>query len=204
MNGMLTAVACARLTDLINRILRYGPVARQTLAAEAGKTVQIQCDLSPLPISPPPLTLYFTRDGVELLPRGGDATARVRGSVPALVELVAASDSDDWPPAVDIDGDRALVDTLRHQLRVLAIDWEGALADLIGDVPAHLLGESVRGAQRWQGDASGRATAGVANFVREEAPHAAGVRVLTALANQVANRVSALRAGLDDAATESR
>jgi ubiquinone biosynthesis protein UbiJ len=172
--------------------------------------MQIECDLSPLPLPPLTLTLIFigdniTADGrsghcIELLPGSIDnPTASVRGSVAALLALAKAPAGEDIAPnlGIVIDGDRALVDDLRQQLGKLDIDGEAALAELIGDVPAHLLGQCLRRARYWQRDAGAHAADGLANFLDEEAP-------VTDVARGVANGFRALRTRLAGIVAESR
>ena len=60
------------------------------------------------------------------------------------------------------------------------MDWEAALAKLIGDVPAHLVGESLRNAASWQTQTAKRAASAAAEFAQEE------IR-LTPSANEVAH-----------------
>jgi ubiquinone biosynthesis protein UbiJ len=50
----------------------------------------------------------------------------------------------------------------------LDIDWEAALAELIGDVPAHLLGETIRNSAEFRSNALNRAQSALAEVSQEE------------------------------------
>jgi len=67
-SGLLATIGCHRVADLVNRALRYDPATRAMLARLDRKTLRLECDLSPLPLPAPVLTLAFHTDGVELEP----------------------------------------------------------------------------------------------------------------------------------------
>ena len=63
------------------------------------------------------------------------------------------------------------LDTL-HQLNKIMgdvdIDWEGALAEIIGDVPAHLIAKTVRNSVVIRQDIVTRASTGLVEVAQEE------------------------------------
>jgi ubiquinone biosynthesis protein UbiJ len=50
----------------------------------------------------------------------------------------------------------------------LDIDWEAALAEIVGDIPAHLLAKSIRNSAVFRADTVRRATTGMVEVAQEE------------------------------------
>jgi ubiquinone biosynthesis protein UbiJ len=197
-SGLLATIGCHRVADLINRALRYDPATRAMLARLDRKTLRLECDLSPLPLPAPVLTLAFHTDGVELEPGEIDApTLRIRGSASSFVAMLNDADPTTRPTGLDVQGDHELLVVLRQQLRSLDIDWEAVAAQLLGDVPAHLLGQSLRNAQQWQRDIAARARVGITEFAREETRLITPLRTLSAGAERLAAALNALSARVD-------
>jgi len=167
LNESLQTSAVRALEAVLNRALALDPGTGRSLAALAGKHLEIACTL-------PPITLAagFTPDGqLTLTSEPGEFDLRLTGTALALVTL--ALDSSDRVSfvgtGVEVSGDNDFLRQLRAVLRNLDIDWEDALATLIGDLPAHLIVVPLRRANRWRRDAQFRAFSGLAEFAREEA-----------------------------------
>lgn len=191
MNDLLAELLCQRITAALERGLTYAPETRLALARLAGRTLGIECTVPPLP--PLSALMSFTGEGVLVTPGGANrADAVVRGSLPALVALATPGEGLPSPGAVRISGDAQLIDDLRASLATIDLDWEAALAALLGDVPAHLLGKVARGASHWQDDAQRRGAAILANFVAEEARFAPRPVSLASLAAGVATLTTQL------------
>ncbi len=65
-------------------------------------------------------------------------------------------------------GDQDVLRSARQLALDLNIDWEAALAELVGDIPAHLVGQAIRQTRHWGRDAAQRATTGLADYVKHE------------------------------------
>jgi ubiquinone biosynthesis protein UbiJ len=69
---------------------------------------------------------------------------------------------------VNVSGNLEVLRQLNHIMAELDIDWEAALAELIGDVPAHLLGETIRNSAEFRSNALNRAQSALAEVSQEE------------------------------------
>lgn len=97
----------------------------------------------------------------------------VRGAPLALLKLVTADD-----PAASIQsgdvtmaGDVNLGRRFKSVLGELDIDWEELLAQRIGDIAAHKLGNLARGFLGWRRNAHASVAANVGEYLQEEARH---------------------------------
>lgn len=167
MSGPLQALALGRLEKLINHALGFDPASVQALGQLGGRTLAVDCTFPPLQIG-----AEFTPDGKLILSPTlfTDADVTLKGTALALAKL--ASDSSDKVTfvgsGVTVTGSQDLLRDLRRILASLDIDWEAALAALLGDVPAHLIATTLRSTHQWRQDAGARAFSGGAEYIREE------------------------------------
>ena len=174
----LHSSALMAVETAVNSGLKYDSATRKALGEMNGQVLEINCTLPPLTFC-----VIFGEDSVSLLSRyEGTANTSLRGTALSLAAL--ATNSEDkisfYGTGVEVEGDHDLLRQIRRILKHLDVDWEAALAKLIGDVPAHLVGESLRSAAAWQTQAAKRATSAAAEFAQEE------IR-LTPSANEVAH-----------------
>jgi len=167
----------------INNALAYDPATLQSIACLAGKVLTVECTL-------PPLTFHIihTEQGISLMSHyEGTADTTLKGSALSLAAL--AVDGQDrvsfYGTGVEVRGDHDLLREIRRIFANLEVDWEAALAKLIGDVPAHLVGESLRSAANWQKQAAERAGSAAAAFSQEEAKLTPGRAEMTHFSQKV-------------------
>ena len=177
----------APLEATINRALDYDPGSRAALAELAGTTLAIECTVPGIAA-----VASFDRTGRLSLAAVPEASpdVRLRGSPPALAVLLSrAGETYSFADTgVAVEGDQDILIRLGAVLKTLEIDWEQALADLerdwalpltralargdlaevIGDVPAHLAAQAARHANRWLAEAAKRSSSGLGEYVREE------------------------------------
>lgn len=163
----LHSSALMAVESAINSALEFDPATRNAIGELAGKVLAVECTL-------PPLTFYIihSEQGINLMSRyEGVPDTTLHGTALSLAAL--AVDGEDrvsfYGTGVEVRGDHDLLRQIRKILKNLDVDWEAALAKLIGDVPAHLVGESLRGATKWQKQAAERAGSAAAAFSQEEA-----------------------------------
>ena len=183
------------LQTVINRALEYDPVARRRLTALVGKTLMLE-------MSEPSLTLALTIDGDEHqarvlvdFSRPDEVHARVSGRASDLFAVLRARDRTQAMMAhhIDIQGDTRTFFTLQDILSDLDIDWEMALGDRLGDLPAHILADGLRfvgGMARAQTRSVDRT---LRNYLREES----GWLVPSSLWRHHAEQVHATRLATD-------
>ena len=79
-----------------------------------------------------------------------------------------------------VQGDVGSAHALQRAMADLNPDWEAALAGHIGDIPAHFIGQRVRGALGWQRQAFRSLSASVEEYIHEESGSLPGRNELSA------------------------
>lgn len=158
--------ALAMIETTINNALAYDPATQNAMKVLAGKVIAIQCTL-------PSLTFYVVHGEHDISLMStfeGELDTTLKGTSLALAAL--AIDGQDrvtfFDSGVEVRGDQDLLRRIKKILKSLDIDWEAALSQLVGDVPAHLIGESLRATSRWQRDSINRARTAAVEFSQEE------------------------------------
>ncbi|HET8904322.1 MAG TPA: SCP2 sterol-binding domain-containing protein [Saccharospirillum sp.] len=160
------------LQRLINDALRYDAQAQRRLARLAGHSIV-------LAMREPDITLVLFIDAgsepdTAQITLATDppvnADARVSGKARDLFSVLRAEDRAQAMMAhqIDIQGDTRTFFTLQEVMSTLDIDWEMALGDRLGDLPAHVLADGLRffgGMAKAQGRSLDRT---VRHFLREE------------------------------------
>lgn len=185
------------LQRLVNQALQYDPLARQRLATLDGKRLV-------LAMREPSLTLSLIIEA----PEGADSTqvlisledmeacdARVSGRASDLLAVLQASDRTAAMMAhqIDIQGDTRTFFSLQEVLAGLDIDWEMALADRLGDLPAHWLADGLRLVGQMARNHGESLQRTVRNYGREES----GLFVPTSLWRQHSESVYQTRLAAD-------
>lgn len=147
---------------LANRVLADYPLAREQLAAHAGKIIDVH-------IGPFDARLRVATDGgVELVGQGRidppDASFHVALS---LLPRLAQKDEAAFREVV-FTGDSEFVALLSMIAREVEWDIEEDLSKLVGDIAAHRIVDTAKQARAWQQDAGLRFTENVAEYLTEE------------------------------------
>lgn len=138
-----TALASA-LETAINTALGYDPGTRIALAKLTG-IVAVEC-------TKPEITLYWHSydKGIKVLCHCEDTpSVRLRGSLPALINLMMQPNSNLANSGVEVLGNTALLAKLQSILKQLDIDWEIPLNNVLGDVVGHPIAELIRKKAAW-------------------------------------------------------
>ena len=166
----------------VNRALAADPEAREHLQELEGARIRIVAE-------PVPGALDFTVRGQRVAvsrppgAEGGEAEAAdltITGPVPALLRLLALRDAADEtvPEGVTFHGDHAIAGHLRRLARSYRVDWEEALAGLLGDVLAHEAARGARTAGQATRRAAGDLSRDLAEYLTEESAMVAGAPAL--------------------------
>ncbi len=163
----LNVAALAALERALNAALALAPATREELGKLRGKVFGIRASV-------PAVGVYVAPDaaGVRLLTHHeGVTTCTVSGAGSDFVALLGAGDKAGAlvNGNLRIEGDSSALIALARVLADIEIDWERHLALVIGDVPAHQIGRTVRGSARWSRDAHASLLRHVTEFVHEEA-----------------------------------
>ncbi len=138
----LQAGAFNGLELAINSALKYDPATLRELSALEGQVLLVDCTLPAMRIA-----IQTSQQQIILHSSWDDeAAVTLQGSLIALAKMAAnASDTSSFAGSgVQLSGDLETLHKLHKILSQLNIDWEGALADIIGDVPAHMVGSALR------------------------------------------------------------
>ena len=151
---------------LINAALTKDPASKQALTKLEGQVLLVESTLPPLTIAIEP-----TATGIQLHDNwDGNVAVTINGTLIAMAAIaVNAKESISFSgTGVNVSGN---LDTL-HQLNKIMgdvdIDWEGALAEIIGDIPAHLIAKGIRNSAVIRKDIVTRASTGVVEVAQEE------------------------------------
>ena len=162
----LQSAALAGAEKIINAALVHDPASAERLRALEGKVMLVDSSMPPLRIAVEP-----SATGLMLHSNWqDDADVTVTGTLVSLTamainadEMVSLSGT-----GVNVSGNLEVLRQLNHIMAELDIDWEAALAELIGDVPAHLLGETIRNSDEFRSHALKRAQTALAEVSQEE------------------------------------
>jgi len=151
---------------LINGALTKDPASKQALTKLEGQVLLVESTLPPLTIAIEPAAT-----GIQLHDNwDGNVAVTINGTLIAMAAIaVNAKESISFSgTGVNVSGN---LDTL-HQLNKIMgdvdIDWEGALAEIIGDIPAHLIAKGIRNSAVIRKDIVTRASSGLVEVAQEE------------------------------------
>ena len=173
---LLSAVT-AILESALNRALELDPAGQQALMKALAGPVQLNIT--------DPITFTYTLDRAGTRVRVGSQPAEqpaleITGKPIAFAALATGDDRVFTDGRLQVTGDTALAHQLQRALNQLEPDWEAAMARHIGDVPAHFLGQRIRGAVRWSRQAIRSLNANIEEYVHEESRSLPGRRELEA------------------------
>ncbi|MFT7266794.1 MAG: ubiquinone biosynthesis protein UbiJ [Porticoccus sp.] len=159
--------ALKSLEVTINKALEYDHSSQNAIGRLKDRVLEIEC-------TSPSISFYiiFGKKIVHLESRyKGTADAVIKGSAVSLSSLSINGDQrvSFFDSGVTVSGDQELLSQIQQLLKNLAIDWEAGLSDLIGDIPAHLIGKSLRSSINWKKNIFKRAVTGAVEFSQEEA-----------------------------------
>ena len=152
---------------LIDGALALDPETRAALAGLSGKVVDL--DVTGLGI----IRLRIDGERIRVEPRGDmrDADVTVRGAPFSLLRFAFGSDREALvlSDEVSLHGDIALATRLQRIVARMDLDLEEALAQRIGDMPAHEIMRGMRGLGGWLRDAGSALLADASEYLRYEA-----------------------------------
>ena len=151
---------------LINAALTKDPASKQALTKLEGQVFLVESTLPPLTIAIEP-----TATGIQLHDNwDGNVTVTINGTLIAMAAIaVNAKESISFSgTGVNVSGNLDTLHQLNKIMEDVDIDWEGALAEIIGDVPAHLIAKTVRNSVVIRQDIVTRASTGLVEVAQEE------------------------------------
>ena len=202
--------AISGLETAINKALQYDSATLRDLADLDGQVLLVDCTMPNFRIAIEPcqqqIVLHSNWDA--------EAAVTMQGTMIAFAKMAAnASDTSSFAGSgVQIYGNLETLHKLYQILSQLNIDWEAALADLIGDIPAHLVGNAVRKSATLSKENFHRATDVLTEVAQEElglipshnafAQFKREVRQVAANTDRIMARISALAEQIDPTGNE--
>lgn len=143
----LQVAAFTALESAINSALTLDPGTATRLQTLAGKAFKIQC-------TEPELEIYIIIGDKRIELHSVwelEVTTAISGPAAEYAQLLSATDRGSAlvNSGLSLQGDSTPLMKLQEILSEIQLDWEGELAKLLGDVPAHLLGQTVRHITSW-------------------------------------------------------
>jgi ubiquinone biosynthesis protein UbiJ len=158
----VSRVFITALENAANRYLSLDPESTQKLTELAGKIIRLHIDEADFS-----LYILIEDHGLRLLERfdgGCDAVI----SAPPLALLRSLRGDNDAARQIHIQGDMHTARELQHLLARLDIDWEEQLSKIVGDIPAHQIGNLVRAGFDWGRRATHKFQLDVSEYIQYE------------------------------------
>lgn len=204
---LLHTTTISGLETAINTALKYDPGTVRDLSELEGQVLLIDCSM-------PTMRLAIETNQQKIILHNnwdGEAAVTVQGTMVALVKMaVNASDTSSFANSgVQLSGNLETLHRLHKILSKLNIDWEAALADLVGDVPAHVIGSAVRKSAKVSTESLQRVSSALVEVAQEEfeiipsqnrfEQFKQNIRQMSADTDRIAARLSALNAKIAQA-----
>lgn len=150
------------IQGLVNQALTLDPLAQQRLQTLAGKSLRLECTQPEIDVvisvTAESISLYVSDDYLQahVPPSNSENSSKnnpinchLKGDLNAFSKLLTADDKAAALINADLrlKGDSSLLIELEQILGHIELDWEFHLAKIIGDIPAHFIGQKSR--QGW-------------------------------------------------------
>ena len=181
----------ASIESALNQYLSLDPLALSRFSSLEGKIIAIE--IKGLNKT---LCLFPSTDGFMILTDfDGEADATISGTPLALGKMGLVKDPKDllFSGEIEIEGDTAVANRFNRLLSQLDIDWEEILAQNIGDIAAHKIGNLFQSANQWLSRSKNSVVLDSGEYIQEEtklSPSNAELR-------QFINKVDELREATD-------
>ena len=162
----LQSAALEGVEKMINAALVFDPSTLRQLASLQGKILLIES-------STPSLRIAIEVGSSGLLLHNGwqdSADVHISGSLISILNMgINAGEMRSFSgTGVNVTGNLEVLRQLNLTMAGLDIDWEAALAELVGDVPAHILSDAMRKTANVRTDTLQRAKSAVVEVSQEE------------------------------------
>jgi len=167
MNQNLTYTALLGLMESgVNHALQMDPASLQRLNRLCGRVIEVSC-------TAPALTVFIRPHSQGMILQGQydhPADCCISGNALALLKLMTADNKTEalFDNQISLSGDLEVSQNLQNLLADLDIDWEGRLAEYIGDITAHQIGNQARSLHSWGKGASQSMLLNIEEYLHEE------------------------------------
>ena len=193
-----TQAFSASIETALNRYISLDPEALSRFTPLEGKIIAVEIiGLNQT------LCLFPSTDGFLVLSDfDGEADATISGTPVALIKLGLADDPKDllFSGEVTLSGDTRLANQFSRLLSQLDIDWEELLAQNVGDIAAHKVGNVLRSVNHWFKRSTGSVSLDAGEYLQEEvhlSPSNAELRKYIRQVDEVREGVDRLAANIE-------
>ncbi|WP_305856196.1 ubiquinone biosynthesis accessory factor UbiJ [Balneatrix alpica] len=160
----LRSALLATLEARLNSLLSRDPWLLQRLPELADRCIELQ-----LQEWPEPLYLRLLEQSLRLqLEAPEQVDARVQANLSQLLARLADPSQPLAGSGIQIDGDHQLLQQIQRLYQGFDPDWEGWLAEHLGDIPAHLIGKALQQQRTWLARSRGELHADLREYLQEE------------------------------------
>ena len=162
----LQSSALEAVAKLINSALEYDPATQRRIAELEGKLLLVESTAPPFSVA-----IEATSTGIMLHSNWQDsADTKVSGPLLAMLEQAASNEEQISfaGTGISVNGDLDFLIKINTLMKSIDVDWEAALASIIGDIPAHLLADRLRSTAALVKQAGTRARTAAVEIAQEE------------------------------------
>lgn len=161
----LLAAATAIAERLANDALALDPASQAKLQAIQGTVIEVRSPQINLSVF-----LVVNEQKLSVQSHADTPDVCISGSPLSLARLALDNDKQALlrSALVTVDGNTEKAETFQSILHELNIDWEAGLAEVVGDVPAHLLGQRLRNAIKWGRQTNEKLGQDLTDYIQEE------------------------------------
>lgn len=167
MNQQLVYSALLGLMEsTVNAALKLDPATLKRLDQLSGRVIAIECTAPQLTVFLRPHSDGFILQGqYEKTP-----DCHINGTALALLKLMTADNKTNalLNNQIQLSGDLDLSQKLQSLLADLDIDWEAKLAEYLGDIAAHQIGNQARTLHRWGKSSANSLLLNIEEYLHEE------------------------------------
>ncbi|MGB1110004.1 MAG: ubiquinone biosynthesis accessory factor UbiJ [Gammaproteobacteria bacterium] len=156
----------AAMQAALDKLLEHDPEGAAQFDALRGRSLMIEVEGTSLRLS-----LWVDADGHVLVsPKPIDKpSATLRGPLSALINLTNGNRDDAvFGHGVEFSGEIGVGNRFQDALKGIVIDWEGLLAQRVGDTAAHLLFKAMSQFGAWGREVAEDLPRDLAEYLREE------------------------------------
>jgi len=166
----LVTAASAAAETLINRVLQLDPSAQARISELEGVVIKLKMTPLGLPITIQASNSRLIVSGNDEKFTESDIDACIEGSPLALSRLILDESQSILTRSSHIKllGNEEKAHKFQSFLSELDLDWESALADVIGDIPAHFIGQRLRSSMQWSKQSQQSLMSNIEEHLHEE------------------------------------
>ena len=165
MLSMFTSPTFNGVEIILNRALDYDPSAKSQLKDLHGQVLIIES-------TSPPFSLAIEISNASLILHNDwseESAVNVKGTLISMIGVALDGNSASLSGSeITVSGNLDTLNKINSIMGNLDVDWEAALAEIIGDVPAHILGKTIRATRYAKSEFFNRASSGLVDVAQEE------------------------------------